>query len=77
MEAILDSSFIISCIRRKIDFITELQGEGFKIKLPKAVMQELKDLKKESKTSRKDRESIDIAFQLLERNKNKIKKIKL
>ena len=66
MEVLLDSSFIVSCIRRKIDFISELEENGFKIKIPLGVLQELKDLKKKDKTSRDDRIAIGLAFKLLD-----------
>ena len=31
MEVILDTNFIVSCVRRKIDFLNELENLGFKI----------------------------------------------
>lgn len=71
MEVFLDTNFIISCLMKKIDFLGELETMGFRIKVPKGVLQEMKDLKKESKTSRKEREAIDMAFQLLESRKVK------
>ena len=73
MEVILDSNFIISCIKRKIDFFEELEKLGFKILLPKEVFQELKDLK--FKVAHDKRTAIDLAFNIF-RNK-KIKKVRL
>ncbi len=75
MEAILDTSFILSCLRRRIDFVDSLSNMGFKVVVPREVLEELKDLKKEKRESREDRLLIDLAFDLL-RNK-KIKRIKL
>ncbi len=75
MEAILDTSFIISCIMKRIDFLEELSEMGFKVKVPREVLQELKDVKKHSKTSHFEREAINIAFQLFDNNK--VKKMKL
>ncbi len=69
MEAILDSNFVISCVRNGIDFITELEGMGFKIILPREVMQEMKDLKNNVKHD--DRVAIDLAFSLFETKKVK------
>lgn len=66
MEVLLDTNFIISCIRMKIDFISKLNEMGFKIVLPREVFQELKDLKVDEKTSRADRTAIDIAFSIFE-----------
>ncbi|MBI2632307.1 hypothetical protein HYW75_04855 [Candidatus Pacearchaeota archaeon] len=73
MEVILDSNFIISCIKRKINFLEDLENLGFKVLLPKEVYQELKDLRQ--KVSHNERNNIDIALSLIE--KNKIKKIRL
>ncbi|MAG24607.1 hypothetical protein CMI47_03415 [Candidatus Pacearchaeota archaeon] len=75
MEVILDSSFIVSAVRKKIDFMVDLKSLGFKILVPREVLQELKDLKRRGKTSRADREAIDIAFTIL--NDKKVKKMKL
>lgn len=73
MEAILDSNFIISCIKRKINFLDELKNLGFKILLPKEVFQELKDLR--LNVTHSERAAIDLFFELL-KNK-KIKKVRL
>ena len=69
MEVFLDSNFIISCLKRKIDFISELEGKGFKILLPREVFQELKDLK--NKVSHEDRSAIEIALKMFESKKMK------
>lgn len=71
MEVILDTNFIISCLMKRIDFLEELKNLGFKTVVPKEVLQELKDLKKGSKTSHEERAMIDVAFQLFERAKIK------
>ncbi|MGD9276598.1 MAG: PIN domain-containing protein [Candidatus Pacearchaeota archaeon] len=42
-EFILDTSFIVSCVKNKIDFFEELIGE--KIIIPKQVIEELKRIK--------------------------------
>lgn len=73
MEVLLDSSFIISCMRKKIDFISSLEQQGFRILLPREVFQELRDLRTE--VSREDRVAIDLALQMIE-NKG-VKKMKL
>ncbi len=73
MEVILDTNFIISCIKRKIDFVSELEEIGFKIVLPREVYQELKDLRK--KISPDSKAAVEIAITMFE--SKKIKKIKL
>ncbi len=75
MEVILDSSFIISCVRARIDFMTQLEEQGFKVLVPKEVMQEMKDLRLKKKTSRDDRIAIDVAQEML--NSSKVKKMSI
>ena len=75
MEALLDTNFIISCILKKIDFLGELEGMGFKVLLPREVLQELKDLKKE-RTSHDERVAIGVAFKLFSSSK-RVKKTTL
>jgi rRNA-processing protein FCF1 len=71
MEVILDSSFIISCVREGIDFIEQFETLGYKMVVPREVMQEMKDLRLNSKSSHEDRFSIDIALELIRMNKLK------
>lgn len=68
MEVILDTNFIISCVKRKIDFIGRLREKGFKIKLPKEVLQEMKDLR--LNVYHGDRVAIDLAFDILNDSKD-------
>jgi rRNA-processing protein FCF1 len=75
MEVVLDTNFIISCIRKRIDFIGELEGLGFKVVVPRRVLQELKDLRKERGTSHSDRTAIDVANEFF--TNSKVKKIRL
>lgn len=62
-QVILDTSFIISCIKNKIDFFEELESAGVEILIPEEVIVELKGLKQE------------LALKLLD--KNKFRKIRL
>ena len=75
MEVILDSSFILSCVKKKIDFVAQLEEQGFKIVVPREVLQEMKDLKLKSGLSHEERSSIDFIFKIVE--SEKIKKISL
>ncbi len=56
-EILLDTSFILACIDNKVDFFDYLENEGYKILIPKGVVNELKGLKKE------------LALKLIENNK--------
>src|SRR5690606_6564791 len=69
MEVLLDSSFIVSCVMKRIDFLEEFEKLGFKPKVPREVLQEMKDLRNGEKVSREERQSIDIALQMLEQAK--------
>ena len=60
---------------RRIDFVEELTGLGFHVKIPKGVLQELKDLKTDKKTSRDERQAIDVAFAILE--ERKVRKVRI
>jgi len=73
MKVLLDTSFIISCINKRIDFLSELESQGFKVLVPHEVFQELKDVK--NKVSHESKISIDVAFDLF--NKRKIDKMTL
>ena len=75
MEVILDTNFIISCVMKRIDFIDELEGMGFYVRVPRGVLQELKDLKTNEKTSRAERQAIDIAFALID--ERKVRKVRI
>ncbi len=71
MKVILDSSFIISCVREGIDFIQQLSEQGFELIAPREVLQEMKDLRNSERSSQKDRTAIDVALQLVETKKLK------
>ena len=55
-SALLDTNFILSCIKQKIDFFEELYLRGYQIIIPDKVIDELKKLKQTS------------ALKLLEKN---------
>ncbi len=69
MEVVLDSNFMISCIKQKIDFIAKLEELGFRIILPREVFQELKDLR--LKVPLADKNAIELALKLVSSKKLK------
>lgn len=75
MQVILDSSFIISCVRDRIDFLSQLAEQGFTPVVPKEVFQEMKDLRISNRSSREDRLAIDVALEMLE--KQNVKRMSL
>ncbi len=46
MDVIVDTNFILSCIRNKLDFADELKFKGFEIIVPEEVVNEIKKNKK-------------------------------
>ncbi|MDP2672192.1 MAG: PIN domain-containing protein [Nanoarchaeota archaeon] len=46
--ALLDTNFILTCIKQKIDFFEELYLQGYQIIIPDGVIDELKKLKQTS-----------------------------
>lgn len=51
-SAILDTNFIISCAKQKIDFIEDLSFKGLQILVPLQVIKELKILSKKDANAR-------------------------
>lgn len=83
MKIILDTNFLIYCVKEKLDYIEELSNmlnENYELIVPEQVIEEIKKLKNDKlkKVSGKDKMAADLALQLLEKNFNdkKIKKIK-
>ena len=60
-------------MKKKIDFISQIEEEGFKVILPREVYQELKDLK--MKVNTEERALIGVALELFD--SKKIKKMTL
>ena len=46
-QVILDTSFILSCVKQKIDFFHWLNSEGIKVLIPEQTLKELRGLGKE------------------------------
>lgn len=63
-KILLDTNFILSCIRNRIDFVEELQLSGRKILLPVQVIDELKKISKQEKY--KFRKEAEFALKVLE-----------
>ena len=65
-QALLDTNFILICIKQKIDFFEELKFIGLKILIPTQVIKELKGLKIQEAR---------LALRLLEKSKNEFEEI--
>jgi len=60
-HVLLDTSFILSCIRKKIDFFEQISAMGMKIIIPKQVIAEIKGLSKSEPEAK-------MALKILEKN---------
>lgn len=79
MEIIIDTNFILTCVKQRIDLFSQLE-ELFPfcaIIIPVRVIEELQGLKAGRGLKVKERESANLALQILNINKNKIKFVKL
>jgi len=73
-KILLDTNFILTCIRNKIDFFEELEMRGLKILIPEQVIDEIKRIAESDKKLRFRDEAI-FALKLLK--KEKFEKINL
>ena len=62
-QVILDTSFILSCVKQRIDFFEKLEYDGFKIFIPEQAIDELMGL------------GAQLALNILEKHKFKIIKV--
>tara|TARA_Y100000310_G_C20499256_1_gene723107 strand:+ start:536 stop:919 length:384 start_codon:yes stop_codon:yes gene_type:complete len=67
-KVILDTNFILSCVKQKIDFLEDIKLMGMEILIPKQVINELKIISK-SKKKLHFREQSELALKLLEKNR--------
>ncbi|MDD5699911.1 MAG: PIN domain-containing protein [Candidatus Nanoarchaeia archaeon] len=74
-QVLLDTNFIMSCARQKIDFLEQIPLMGMEMLIPKQVLDELESLSK-SKESAFIREDADLALKLLNRNKFTLMKLR-
>jgi len=66
-KVILDTNFILTCIKQKIDFFEEIKLMGMQILIPKQVINEIKRVAN-SKKKLHFRENAKLALKLLEKN---------
>ena len=73
-KVVLDTSFILTAVRQKIDFFYELETTGFKILIPDLVLREIETISKSNKNSSRG-ENAKLAMKIIK--KGKYEKIKL
>jgi len=67
---ILDTNFILSCVKQKIDFFREISEKGWEILIPKQVIEEIKSIENSTKKLY-HRQTAKLAVVILENNKFK------
>jgi len=73
MDVLLDTNFILSCVKEKVDFLNA--DEFGTLILPEEV--EIEIMKVEKEGTKKDREAASLALKIIEKNIGKIKMIEL
>ena len=66
-KVILDTNFILTCIKQKIDFFEDLKFMGMQISIPKQVVKEIEEITN-SKKKLHFKEDAKLALRLLEKN---------
>jgi len=74
-KIIFDTNFILTAIKQKIDFISDL--EGYELLVPKQVLEELKKITTDKKKKLVERELAGISLAILNQNKSKFRIIEL
>ena len=73
-KALLDTNFILTCAKQKIDFLDEIKFMGLEILIPEEVLKEIEKIMDSGKKFH-SRENAKLALRIL--NKNRFKKISL
>jgi rRNA-processing protein FCF1 len=60
VKVLLDSSFILTCVKQKIDFFDYLQAGGYEILIPREVINEIEKKSEEGKGEQKNNASITV-----------------
>ena len=68
MKTILDTSFILSCVKQKIDFFDYLKSEGFTILIPKQVLTELEKISLPDMKKASDQEAAALSLRIIMNN---------
>jgi len=73
-KAVLDTNFILTCVKQKIDFLNEIKFMGIRVLIPEEVLKEIRKIRSFGKKLH-FRENAKLALKIL--NKKGFKKIKL
>jgi len=75
MRIVFDTSFIMTCVKEKIDFLHELEGN--ELLLPKQVIGELEKLTEDQQKKIKERGLAKTSLMLINSFRNRFKEIEL
>lgn len=67
-KILLDTNFLMACIRQGIDFFDEISYQGYEVLIPENVIRELKKIIS-SKQKLHNRETAELALKILSKNK--------
>ena len=79
MKILLDTNFILTCVKQKIDFdniANDLFDEPIEWIIPQEVLNELKSLKDKKKIKVRDKNAAKLSFEILQSINPKIVKLK-
>ena len=71
MEVLIDTSFILGCLDKKIPLFDDLEDMGLKVLIPDQVVGELKKLTENKTKSYSERDRAELAIQLIKHKKPK------
>lgn len=75
VNILLDTNFILTCVKQKINFLQELIGN--ELLLPKQVIKELKKISEDKNKKSEERELAKTSLAFLEKFKDRFKEIEL
>jgi len=76
-QVLLDTNFIVTCVRQKIDFLEQIENLGLEILIPEQVLKETEKLSKAGGKSLKLRDQAELSLRILNANKENFKKVNL
>lgn len=65
MKAILDTNFILTCLKQKIDFLSSFSEMGIEPVIPEEVIAELKRIKSMKQKKKSDRDIAELALDFI------------
>ena len=76
-QALLDTNFILTCVKQKIDFFEDLKFKGLKILIPTQVINEIEKISQEQKKKQKlhSKDIAVLSLKILEKNRNQFEEI--